>query len=46
MLYITKMAHKNARIMRWALELSPYEIKLSHIKGKLNYLADFLSRPK
>jgi hypothetical protein len=43
--YITKMATKSQRILRWALELSPYEITISHIKGSINYIADFLSRP-
>ena len=42
--FINKMAIKNSRIMRWALELSPYTITVSHIPGKNNCIADFLSR--
>ena len=43
--FINKMSSKNARIMRWSLELAAYNITVKHIKGSCNFLADFLSRP-
>ena len=30
--------------MRWSLSLQEYDLKITHIKGKLNTLADILSR--
>ena len=42
--FINRMAAKNQRIMRWSLELAPYDIVVKHIKGISNCLADFLSR--
>ena len=34
----------NDRIMRWALLLQPYSMKIEYIKGSQNVFADFLSR--
>ena len=34
----------NARQARWAEELSSYDFKIEHIKGKENRVADALSR--
>jgi len=34
----------NMRILRWALSLQPFNIKIVHIKGKRNGIADALSR--
>ena len=42
--FIKKMAHKNQRILRWALEIQRFNLSLEHIKGKNNVLADPLSR--
>ena len=42
--FIKKMAHKNQRILRWAIEIQRFNLTLEHIKGKLNVIADPLSR--
>jgi len=42
--YIHGSASKNQRLMRWSLELQPYDIKVEHIKGCDNVVADYLSR--
>lgn len=42
--FIHKMQNSNQRLMRWALELQDYNIKISHIRGKDNIIADTLSR--
>jgi hypothetical protein len=39
-----RMKNKNQRIMRWALTVQEYCLKISHIKGKDNVIADALSR--
>ena len=43
--FVTRMRNKNPRLTRWALSLQPYNIKIEHISGKDNILADILSRP-
>jgi hypothetical protein len=43
--FINKMSTTNNRILRWSLELEPYELVVKHIKGTNNCFADFLSRP-
>ena len=35
---------KNAKLMRWALQLQPYRFRVVAIKGKDNAGADYLSR--
>lgn len=42
--FVNKMKNENQRLMRWALSLQPYNIKIKHIKGKDNVIADALSR--
>ena len=42
--YITACTPKSAKLTRWALSLSRYNVKVFHIKGKDNVVADFLSR--
>ena len=42
--FVNKMKNKNPRLTRWALALQPYNIKIFHIKGKDNLIADYLSR--
>lgn len=40
-----KSCEKNARAARWAMNLQAQNIKVSHIPGKCNVVADCLSRP-
>ncbi|XP_063586255.1 uncharacterized protein LOC134763618 [Penaeus indicus] len=42
--FIESVKFKNVRVLRWALELQPYNVKITHIKGKENIIADALSR--
>ena len=42
--YINKAKVANGRIMRWALSLQPYRMRIEAIKGSDNVGADFLSR--
>lgn len=42
--FVNKMKNENQRLMRWALSLQPYNIKIKHKKGKDNVIADALSR--
>ena len=43
--FISKMAGKNQRILRWSLELEDLNINVIHRRGKNNILPDLLSRP-
>lgn len=43
--FVNHMKNKNQRLSRWCLALQPYNLKIIHIKGKENVLADMLSRP-
>ena len=42
--FLTKMKNKNSRLMRWSLLLQEYDLKIEHIRGKDNVIADTLSR--
>ncbi len=42
--WIHTMKYHNARITRWYLALQPYSFKVRHRPGKLNLVADYLSR--
>ena len=42
--FILSMADKNHKILRYKLELDPYNIIIKHVPGKLNKIADYLSR--
>ena len=44
LIYMQKTKVANARIMRWALSLQPYRIRIQAIKGSENIGADYLSR--
>jgi hypothetical protein len=43
--FLRTMGKHNNKLLRWALELQDYNLEIRHIPGKLNILADFLSRP-
>ena len=42
--YLECAKFNNARIMRWAIALQPYHMKVEHIRGSMNCGADYLSR--
>ena len=42
--FIAKMKTKNQKILRWSLFLQNFNLKIEHIKGKLNVIPDTLSR--
>jgi hypothetical protein len=42
--YITQCAPSSPKLMRWALSLTRYRIKIHHLGGKNNIVADYLSR--
>ena len=44
LVFISQMKNKNQRLMRWSLALQEYSLKICHIKGKDNVMADALSR--
>ncbi|XP_072180990.1 uncharacterized protein [Diadema setosum] len=42
--FLERFRSKNQRLFRWSLFLQPYGLKVTHIKGKDNIIADALSR--
>ena len=44
LVWLRRCTTANQRVLRWALSLSEYDLKVVHIKGPDNYLADMLSR--
>jgi len=42
--YLTEASPKNAKLMRWALEIQEFNVKFQYKAGKHNTAADFLSR--
>ena len=44
LVFIQRMKGKNQKILRWSLLLQQYNLKISHVKGKENAVADALSR--
>lgn len=42
--FLDRLKNKNQRLIRWSLELQQYNLKIIHIRGKDNVLADCLSR--
>ena len=44
LIYLNKAKVANARLMRWALTLQPFKMRLESITGTENHGADFLSR--
>jgi len=44
LVFVNKMRGKNQRLLRWSLQLSEYNLKICHVKGRENVVADALSR--
>ena len=44
LVFINKMKYRNQRLLRWSLALQEFSLKISHIRGKDNIIADALSR--
>ena len=44
LVFLNRMYNQNRRLMRWALVVQGYNIKICHIKGTDNVVADALSR--
>ena len=42
--YLHKMKDSNYKLTRWAIALSPFDLKIEHISGLKNLVADHLSR--
>ena len=44
LVFIQNMKNQNQRVLRWALLLQSYNLKIQHIRGVDNIIADSLSR--
>jgi len=44
--YLTESMSKSAKLVRWSLALQTFDVDVKHTKGKLNVIADCLSRLK
>ena len=44
LVFLSRMKNKNQRLLRWSLALQAYDLKITHIRGKDNIVADALSR--
>ena len=44
LVFIEKMKDKNQRLLRWSLAFQEYNLRIRHIKGRDNIMADALSR--
>ena len=44
LVFLARMKNKNQRLLRWSLSLQVYDLKIYHIRGKDNIVADALSR--
>ena len=44
LVFLNKMRDRNQRLLRWSLMLQEYNIRVSHIRGIENVIADTLSR--
>jgi len=44
LVFIEKMKSKNQRLLRWSLSIQEYNLRIHHIRGCDNIIADALSR--
>jgi hypothetical protein len=44
LIYLTESMSKSAKLVRWSLSLQTFDFELIYKRGKLNTIADFLSR--
>ena len=44
LVFLDRFKTKNSRIFRWSLLIQPYALKIVHVSGKNNVIADALSR--
>ena len=44
LVFLSRMKNKNQRLLRWSLALQAYDLKITHIRGKDNVVANALSR--
>ena len=42
--YLTSAMAHSPKLIRWAIALAKFNLKITHIKGKDNLVADYLSR--
>ena len=40
LVFLSRMKNKNQRLLRWSLALQVYDLKITHIRGKDNIVAD------
>lgn len=47
LIWLMKMGHRepNGRLARWIMTLQDFDVKIEYVEGKLNKVADWLSRP-
>ena len=43
--FVQRMSNYNQKLLRWALELQQYNLRIVHRPGKFNLIPDILSRP-
>ena len=44
LVFLSRMKNKNQHLLRWSSALQAYDLKITHIRGKVNVVADALSR--
>lgn len=44
LVWLNSLKEPNSKLQRWKIKLNEYDFEIEYIKGKENYVADFLSR--